>query len=191
MRSSSGPRDSRPFASSVTATVKWYNPTKGFGFVTPSDGSPDAFLHVSVVGAAGMESLPEGATIVCDLTQGQKGPQVATIHSVDSSTAVPAGRRPMGGGGMGGGMGGGGMGGGFRRPSGPAMGGETVEGRVKFFNSEKGFGFVTPDNGGKDVFVHKRALARAGLYDLQPEQRVRLTVSQGMKGPEAQSIELL
>ncbi len=179
MRSSLGPRDSRPFATSVTATVKWYNPTKGFGFVTPSDGSPDAFLHVSVVGAAGHDSLPEGATIICDLAQGQKGPQVSAIHSVDTSTAAPSGRRPP-------------MGGGFRRPGGPSpMGGETIEGRVKFFNIEKGFGFVTPDQGGKDVFIHKRALARAGLYDLQPEQRVRLVVSEGMKGPEAQSIELL
>jgi CspA family cold shock protein len=180
MRSSLGTRELRPFATNVTATVKWYNPAKGFGFVTPSDGSPDAFLHVSVIDAAGIDGLSEGVTITCDLAQGQKGPQVSVIHNVDTSTALTTANSRRSGPG----------GGGFsRRPSlGPA---DTVEGTVKFFNMEKGFGFITPDQGGKDVFIHKRALARAGLYDLQPEQRVRLTVSQGMKGPEAESIELI
>src|SRR4051812_30149654 len=71
----------------VSATVKWYNPTKGFGFVTPEDGSPDAFLHASAVQAAGYDTLSDGTTIVCDLAQGAKGPQVASIYSVDTSTA--------------------------------------------------------------------------------------------------------
>ena len=68
----------------ITATVKWFNPTKGFGFVQPSDGSGDAFLHVSVIERAGHSSLPEGATIICDLSAGQKGSQVAEVHSVES-----------------------------------------------------------------------------------------------------------
>ena len=50
-------RTPRPFATHVRATVKWYNPTKGFGFVTPNDGSADVFLHVSVVEQAGLQSL--------------------------------------------------------------------------------------------------------------------------------------
>ncbi len=68
----------------ITAVVKWFNATKGFGFVQPTDGSPDAFLHVSVVERSGHQSLPQGATIVCDLCAGQKGPQVDTVYRVES-----------------------------------------------------------------------------------------------------------
>jgi CspA family cold shock protein len=84
-----------------------------------------------------------------------------------------------------GGPGGGGAGG---AASGPAM---TIEGKVKFFNNEKGFGFVTPDDGSKDVFVHVRALQRSGLAGLDPEQRVRLRARMGQKGPMAESVELI
>ena len=80
-------RTPRPFATHVRATVKWYNPSKGFGFVTPDDGSQDVFLHVSAVEQAGLQSLDEGSIIVCDLADGQKGAQVSTIHSVEAGTA--------------------------------------------------------------------------------------------------------
>lgn len=189
---------------SVTATVKWYNPTKGFGFVTLSDGSPDAFLHASVVQAVGHDALADGTTIVCDLSQGQKGPQVASIHSVDTSTAQPArrsgGDRPggdrFGGDRFGGDRFGGDRYGDSPRPprvarsfdNGPS---ETIEGVVKFFSADKGFGFVTPDGGGKDVFVHITALERSGVRSLTPEQRVRLQTSMGQKGPQANRVEIL
>src|SRR3546814_8781933 len=73
-----------PSRTNVTAVVKWYNPAKGFGFVQPSDGSPDAFLHASVVEQSGHRAILEGSTIVCDLSEGQKGPQVTEIHNVDT-----------------------------------------------------------------------------------------------------------
>lgn len=171
----------------ITATVKWYNPEKGFGFVTPEDGSPDAFLHASAVQFAGHDSLPEGTTVVCDLARGPKGPQVAALHSVDKSTATND--RPSRGprndsygaprrGGYDDGYGAG------------AGAGEVVEGTVKWFNVTKGFGFIAPDNGGKDVFVHVKAVERSGLNGLQDGERVRITVRQGQKGPEAQRVEL-
>ena len=81
------PRTPRPFATHVRATVKWYNPTKGFGFVSPDDGSPDVFLHVSVVEQAGLQSLDEGSILVCDLADGQKGAQASAIHSVEAGSA--------------------------------------------------------------------------------------------------------
>jgi CspA family cold shock protein len=62
---------------------------------------------------------------------------------------------------------------------------------VKFYNAEKGFGFVVPDNGGKDVFVSARVLERAGVQGLGPEQRVRVVAHAGQKGPTADSIEIL
>lgn len=160
----------------VTAVVKWFNPTKGFGFVQPTDGSADAFLHISVVEQAGHRDLAEGTTIVCDLAEGGRGPQVAAIRSVE---AAPSGARGEGG---------------FAPSRGrfPAGGDEeTVEGVVKFFNADKGFGFVAPEDGGKDVFVSSRTLERAGLAGLAAEQRVRMSIRHGQKGPMAESIELL
>jgi CspA family cold shock protein len=149
----------------ITATVKWFNPTKGFGFVQPSDGSGDAFLHISVIEQSGHRSLPEGATIVCDLSAGQKGPQVAEVYSVESLPATP--------------------------PQGAHGDGTQVEGTVKFYNAEKGFGFIVPDDGGKDVFISARVLERAGMQNLGPDQRVRVIARAGQKGPTADSIEII
>jgi len=184
--------------SGARATVKWFNPTKGFGFVTPEDGSPDAFLHISAVQAAGHDQLPEGATIICDLSHGPKGPQVAAITSVDTSTAASGRPQRSGGGGGGGGRSESGFGargpsrggwGGHEDDSGDA--GSTVDGTVKWFNADKGFGFVAPQGGGKDVFVHRSALERSGLHGLADGDPVRLTVRQGQKGPEAIRVEVL
>ena len=177
----------------ITATVKWFNPTKGFGFVQPSDGSPDAFLHISVVERAGHRTLPEGAVIVCDLSAGQKGPQVANVVRVESMPEAPPARPSggYGGGYGGGGYGGGGYGGGFDRNQdrgGPAS---EMEGTVKFYNREKGFGFVVPDDGGKDVFISARVLERSGMQNIGPEQRVRMMTRMGHKGPMADSIEII
>jgi CspA family cold shock protein len=71
--------------------------------------------------------------------------------------------------------------------------GSTTEsiGTVKMYKADKGFGFVGQDGGGKDVFVHATALARAGLSGLTEGQRVRMQVGQGRKGLEVQTIELL
>ena len=80
------------------------------------------------------------------------------------------------------------------RPSSPRLGaGPTEEclGSVKWYNVGKGFGFIAQDRGGKDVFVHATTLDRGGLNELLEGQRVRMHISQGQKGPEARSIELL
>jgi CspA family cold shock protein len=196
-----------PVAEKIKATVKWFDPNKGFGFVAPEDGSPDAFLPASAVTAVGHDRLPEGTTVVVDLVQSQKGNQVSRIYDVDVSTASPRPRRddaarpaPRAGaaprspyGNDRGGYGGGGYGNdryGSDRgaSSGPS---EEVEGTVKWFNTTKGFGFVAPDNGGKDVFVHVTAVERSGTGPLAENQRVRMKVQQGQKGLEAVSIEAL
>lgn len=165
-RAGSDPSVERSHAS---ATVKWFNSQKGFGFVTPEDGSPDVFLHVSALERAGQTEVPEGATIVCDIGRGQRGLQVVTVHAVDASTASAQPSRPP------------------RGEAGPAPG-SAIEGTVKWFNAEKGFGFITPDGGGNDIFVHIKAIQRAGLDTLEAGDRVSATVRAGRKGPEADSI---
>jgi len=151
----------------VTAVVKWFNPIKGFGFVQLGGQGPDAFLHVSVLAPTGHSDLIEGSEVVCDLSEGRKGLQVVTIYSVEASSSAP-GAAPQDSGSL-----------------------EEIEGTVKFFNMEKGFGFVIPENGGKDVFVSARTLHHAGISNLQPNARVRMQTRMGPKGPMAEAVELI
>lgn len=157
-----------PTKSGVTAKVKWFNPAKGFGFVAPTDGSADAFLHVSVVQRAGETSLQQGATIVCDLAEGPRGPQVSNISRIDKSTAGDDG----GGGGDFGGD-------------------EMIEGEVKFFAPDKGYGFGMPTGGGQDVFIGIGALQKSNLERLESGQKVRMYIRPGKRGPQAVRVEVL
>jgi cold shock protein len=171
----SGLRPSAPQASEpVTAIVKWFNAEKGFGFVAVVGGS-EAFLHIRQLEAAGHSSVPEGSRIKVQIGQGQKGPEVTEVIEVDLST-IQLGRSAE------------------QRPATASqVVGQTEEsiGTVKMYRADKGFGFVGQDGGGKDVFVHATALARAGLSGLAEGQRVRMQIGQGQKGLEAQTIELL
>ncbi len=161
----------------VQAVVKWYNPDKGFGFVQLTDGSGDAFLHVSVVERSGQSSLTPGSTLEVRAGPGPKGPQVTEILSLDSSTAPqePPRRGPP------------------ERPLHPTGGGTAVEdsGTVKWNNATKGFGFIGSDRGGKDIFVHASVLERAGIAGLTEGQRVAVDVIEGRKGPEASGLRLI
>lgn len=153
----------------VTASVKWYNPNKGFGFVQPGDGSGDAFLHASVVALTGHQSLREGDVVICDIAAGPRGPQVVAIHRVEPTSQPPSGWSAPG----------------HDQP------GQVMEGVVKFFDAAKGFGFILPDGGGKDIFVSARTLARSGIESLEADQRVRVTTRIGQKGPMAEDVTLI
>jgi CspA family cold shock protein len=95
-----------------------------------------------------------------------------------------------GGGGYGGAGGGGGFGAPRRGFDAPVASGPEQQGTVKWYNQAKGFGFIAPEDGGKDVFVHASALRRAGLTELAEGQRVTIQITQGQKGPEAASIRV-
>ena len=167
----------------VVAVVKWFVPAKGFGFLIPEDGSSDAFCHMTVVRNAGYDTLPQGARVTCEVTDGQRGPVVSSILAVDATTASadPSGspgpgydRRDRGWG-----------------HDGTAGAVEECRGVVKFYNAAKGYGFVVPDDGGRDVFVHGSVLNRAGLGGLEPGQRVSVLVEQGARGLQATDVELI
>lgn len=211
------PYDSAPPTGPVVeATVSWFNPEKGFGFTALTDGSGDAFLHIGQLQAVGRDSVQPGATLKVQVAQGAKGKQVVKVLEVDETTATPQaprgprpggfgggdrGPRPGGFGGDRGGFGGdrggfGGGGGGFGAPRPPRRSVDTsqatpLDGTVKWFNPEKGFGFVAGEDGGKDVFVHISVLQSAGMGPLTDGQRVAMKIVETPKGREAVEISLL
>ncbi len=66
----------------ATGTVKWFSAEKGFGFITPDDGSADVFVHFSAIAGEGYRNLDEGQKVSYEVTQGQKGPQAAEVRAV-------------------------------------------------------------------------------------------------------------
>ncbi|MCO6388424.1 cold-shock protein [Aliihoeflea sp. 40Bstr573] len=161
----------RPTASAhsgVNVVVLWFNADKGFGFVQTPDGGK-AFLHARQLETAGHSTVTEGTTMKVVVESGDKGPQVATVLEVDSPPTAKVAQRPV-------------------PPVNAAV--DEADGTVKFYNSDKGFGFIGLANGGKDIFVHASTLSRSGISTLEQGQAVRVTYAQGAKGLEARSVRL-
>ncbi len=162
----------------VRGTVKWFDTAKGFGFITPLDGPNDAFLHLSVLREAGYEELQPGATVLCQLLRRAKGLQVTRIIEVDASTAQPVSRPPRDEGDRA-----------FEQPPNPA--GDFVDATVKWFNPDKGYGFISEAEHERDVFIHMVTLRRSGMTRLQAGQNVQVRIAEGPKGPQATEVRLI
>ncbi|MGI3900212.1 MAG: cold-shock protein [Janthinobacterium lividum] len=165
-----------PAGPTVDAVVKWFKADKGFGFVELSNGAGDAFLHIGAIQSAGYETVPPGAKLKVMVGNGAKGAQVTRVIEVDTAGAVERAPqrsfdtpRPV------------------RRAPDPSTAIE-VSGKVKWFDDTKGFGFVSSNDGGKDIFVHISILGPAGLSHLAEGQPVSMRVVDTPKGREALSI---
>ena len=158
----------------ISVEVLWFNSDKGFGFVKLADGS-DAFLHVRALERAGHPAVSEGMHLTVRISEGPKGPQVAEVLEVASSSQPPEVNRRS-------------------RPSSSnptASDGEERTGTVKWYNADKGFGFIALEGSSDDVFVHVSTLKRCGLEFLEQGQRVAVTCGQGRRGPEARAVRLV
>lgn len=154
----------------IEAKVKWYNPEKGYGFLIPDDESSDIFMHFSVLDAAGCRRVEEGDRIVCHIGPGRRGRQVLRVMEVKFVPREPRQAPAYLG---------------QRSPNFDPDSLEEIEGEVKWFNPLKGFGFVYPNDGGRDIFLHASVLRAAGYESLEPGVRVSLKVSSSERGREA------
>ena len=156
----------------ASGTVKFFNSNKGFGFISPNDGGEDVFVHISAVERAGLHGLNDGDQVNFELEQDRRSGRMSATDlqvtgagdpSAHSAPRAPrmdrapdrfGGGAPRGGGGA------------------PRDAAGSGAGVVKWFNPTKGFGFIQPNDGGGDVFVHISAVEQAGLRGLDEGQAV-------------------
>jgi CspA family cold shock protein len=157
----------------ITGRVKWFDATRGFGFLVSEEVEGDVLLHFSVLREHGRRSVPEGTLIECVPVRLERGLQARKVLSIDLSTAlpppprssIPAVERAD------------------RKALADAAGSfEPVE--VKWFNRVRGYGFLKrPDEaGGEDVFVHMETVRNSQLPELQPGQMLEARIAPSGKG---------
>ena len=142
----------------VLGTVTWYEPGKGYGFITPDGGGAEIFVHSSAIVGGGV--ISDGQRVAFLVVDGEKGPQADHLLPLGAAAAQQA------------------------------VAADGADGTVSWYDTDKGFGFVTPESGGEDVFVHVRALA-GGLTELTEGDRVTFDVAVSEKGPQARNVQLV
>jgi len=166
--------ESHPDGLHCKGRVKWFDATRGFGFLVSDDCDGDILVHFSVLKEHARRSLPEGATVECIAEQQDRGLQASRIISIDLSTALPMPARPVQASG--------------ERADRKALAdaaGEYEPVEVKWFNRVKGYGFLNragESEEGEDIFVHMETVRQSQIIDLQPGQQLEARIAEGRKG---------
>ncbi|EEX10709.1 cold shock DNA-binding domain protein [Ruegeria lacuscaerulensis ITI-1157] len=156
----------------VRGHVKWFDPSKGYGFVVSDEGGPDILLHVNVLRNFGQSSVADGAGIEIMTHRTDRGVQAVEVISIDpperADSVMLADFAEMD----------------------PAVIAEAplVAARVKWFDKAKGFGFANVFGRSEDVFLHIEVLRRSGLADLQPGEALAMRVIDGKRGRMAAQV---
>jgi CspA family cold shock protein len=165
----------------ITGRVKWFDATRGFGFIVSDDVDGDVLLHFSVLREHGRRSVPEGAVVECVPVQLERGLQAKKVLSIDLTSALPQQPRSANAG--------------VDRADRKALtdaAGEFEPVEVKWFNRVRGYGFVnrTGDSDAQDVFVHMETVRQARLGELQPGQQLEARIAPSGKGLTAVELRL-
>jgi cold shock protein len=167
------PRDAqaRTEVSEVSGSIKWFDPSKGYGFIIPDGGLPDVLLHVTCLLRAGFQTAYEGARIVCEAIKSPKGMQAVHILAMDESRAVHPSQLPQ------------------RTHVVVQPESNWEEASVKWFDRMRGFGFLTRGAQTPDIFVHMETVRRCGFAELRPGQVVLARYGRGPHGLMAADIK--
>ena len=149
----------------LSGIIKWFDVSKGYGFIIPDNGMADVLLHVTCLRRDGYQVAYEGARVLVEALQRPRGLQAFRILSMDESTAIHPAQMPP--------------------PRthvtvAPTSGLERAQ--VKWFNRLRGFGFLTRGEGTPDIFVHMETLRRFGIAELRPGQFLLVRFGPGPKG---------
>ena len=156
----------------VSGSVKWFDPSKGYGFIVPDEDLPEILLHVTCLRRGGFQTACEGARTVCEVIRSPKGLQAVRICSMDDSTAIHPSQLPQ------------------RTHVVVVPESDWEKAVVKWFNRLRGFGFLQPVvPNTPDIFLHMETLRRSGFTELRPGQTLLVRYGRGSNGLMAVELE--